>query len=78
CTACLDHTAFVCSQAEAFCETLATKLKQDSRGNVKGVYTDRPGEAIYADVVVLAEGVNGFLGKRGRLRETPKPDSVAL
>lgn len=38
------------------CETLATRLKQDSRGNVTGVYTDRPGEAISADVVVLAEG----------------------
>ena len=31
-----------------------------------------------ADVVVMAEGVNGLLGSRAGLRETPKPDTVAL
>ncbi|MGO7427911.1 NAD(P)/FAD-dependent oxidoreductase, partial [Rhizobium ruizarguesonis] len=31
------------------CETLATRLIQDSSGNVTGVCTDRPGEAILAD-----------------------------
>ncbi|MGZ2505052.1 FAD-binding protein [Rhizobium leguminosarum] len=60
------------------CETMATKLIKDSNDNVKGVFTDRSGDTILADVVVLAEGVNGYLGTRGHLRETPKPDSVAL
>lgn len=60
------------------CETSATKLIHDLNGNVTGVHTDRPGDTILADVVVLAEGVNGFLGTRGHLRETPRPDSVAL
>lgn len=38
----------------------------------------RAGGTIMADVVVLAEGVNGLLGARAGLRETPKPDQVAL
>lgn len=40
--------------------------------------TDRQDGIIYADVVVLAEGVNGLLGTRAGLRERPKPDQVAL
>ena len=40
--------------------------------------TDRDGGLIFADVVVLAEGVNGLLGTRAGLRPTPKPDHVAL
>ncbi|ACI58266.1 Electron-transferring-flavoprotein dehydrogenase (plasmid) [Rhizobium leguminosarum bv. trifolii WSM2304] len=60
------------------CETTATRLIQDSNGNVKGVYTDRANESIFADIVVLAEGVNGFLGTRGHLRNGPKPENVAL
>ncbi|EJC75083.1 flavin-dependent dehydrogenase [Rhizobium leguminosarum bv. trifolii WSM2012] len=60
------------------CETSATRLLKDWNGNVTGVVTDRHGDTIFADVVVLAEGVNGYLGTKGRLREIPKPDSVAL
>ena len=40
--------------------------------------TDRDGDVIFADVVVLAEGVSGLLGTRAGLRATPKPEHVAL
>ncbi|MFT4095547.1 MAG: FAD-dependent monooxygenase [Rhodoblastus sp.] len=59
-------------------ETTALELVQDAYGKVIGVRTDRAGGTIMADVVVLAEGVNGLLGARAGLRETPKPDQVAL
>ena len=36
------------------------------------------GGEVHADVVVLAEGVNGLLGTRAGLRARPKPDNVAL
>ncbi|MCO5966339.1 FAD-dependent oxidoreductase [Sinorhizobium meliloti] len=60
------------------CETTATELARDSSGKVIGVHTDRAGDVIQADVVVLAEGVNGLLGTRAGLRKTPKPENVAL
>ncbi|RWX06473.1 FAD-binding protein [Rhizobium hidalgonense] len=60
------------------CETSAIRLIKGWNGSVTGVYTDRSGDTILADVVVLAEGVNGYLGTKGRLRDFPEPDSVAL
>jgi electron transfer flavoprotein-quinone oxidoreductase len=59
-------------------ETTAVELIQDAYGKVVGVRTDRSGGVLHADVVVLAEGVNGLLGARAGLRETPKPSHVAL
>ena len=64
--------------AIVICETTVTQLVSDAYGKVIGVRTDRDGDTILADVVVLAEGVNGLLGTRAGLRETPKPDQVAL
>ncbi len=49
-----------------------------SGGKVIGVKTDRAGGTVLADVVVMAEGVNGLLGSRAGLRDVPKPDTVAL
>src|SRR5271165_3768156 len=49
-----------------------------SGGKVIGVKTDRAGGTVLADVVVMAEGVNGLLGSRSGLRSTPTPDTVAL
>jgi electron transfer flavoprotein-quinone oxidoreductase len=60
------------------CETTVTELVQDAYGKVIGVRTDRLDGEVHADVVVLAEGVNGLLGTRAGLRAVPKPDSVAL
>lgn len=60
------------------CETTVTELVQDAYGRVIGVKTDRGGGQVHADVVVLAEGVNGLLGTRAGLRQIPPPDKVAL
>ncbi len=64
--------------ALVICETTVTELVQDDTGRVIGVRTDRVGGFIKADVVVLAEGVNGLLGARAGLREVPAPKTVAL
>lgn len=64
--------------ATVLCETTVTELIRDAKDRVIGVRTDRAGGAIYADVVVLAEGVCGLLGTRAGLREMPKPQTVAL
>jgi electron transfer flavoprotein-quinone oxidoreductase len=64
--------------ATVLCETTVTELAQDAYGRVIGVRTDRHDGEVHADVVVLAEGVNGLLGTRAELRERPKPDNVAL
>ena len=55
-----------------------SELAQDAYGKVIGVRTDRHDGEVHADVVVLAEGVNGLLGTRADLRARPKPDNVAL
>jgi len=60
------------------CETTVTELLRDGNGRVIGVRTDRHGGTLLADVVVLAEGVNGVTGHRAGLREMPKPKDVAL
>ncbi|ACA17956.1 Electron-transferring-flavoprotein dehydrogenase [Methylobacterium sp. 4-46] len=64
--------------ATLLCETTATELIRDPSGRVIGVRTDRGGGVVHADVVVLAEGVNGLLGSRTGLRPIPRPDHVAL
>jgi electron transfer flavoprotein-quinone oxidoreductase len=64
--------------AVVLCETTVTELIRDTKDRVIGVRTDRAGGAIMADVVVLAEGVNGLVGQRSGLRPELKPDSVAL
>jgi electron transfer flavoprotein-quinone oxidoreductase len=64
--------------AVVICETTVTELISDAYGKVIGVRTDRDGDRIFCDVVVLAEGVNGLLGTRAGLRARPKPDHVAL
>jgi electron transfer flavoprotein-quinone oxidoreductase len=64
--------------ALVICETTVAELISDAYGKVIGVRTDRRGGTIFADVVVIAEGVNGLLGARAGLRETPKAEHVAL
>jgi electron transfer flavoprotein-quinone oxidoreductase len=60
------------------CETTVTELLRDTRGRVIGVRTDRHGGTVLADVVILAEGVNGLTGQRAGLRDVVKPRDVAL
>lgn len=64
--------------ATVLCETTVKGLVRDPRGKVVGVKTDREAGVVLADVVVLAEGVNGLVGQRSGLREELKPDTVAL
>lgn len=64
--------------AIVLCETTVTELVKDTQDRVIGVRTDRSGDAIMADVVILAEGVNGLVGQRSGLRAEVAPDSVAL
>lgn len=60
------------------CETTVTELLRDTAGKVIGVRTDRDGGTAFADVVILAEGVNGLVGQRSGLRSELQPESVAL
>jgi electron transfer flavoprotein-quinone oxidoreductase len=60
------------------CETTVKELLRDTHGKVIGVKTDRDGGMVFADVVILGEGVNGIVGQRSGLRSELKPDSVAL
>ncbi len=64
--------------AVVICETTVTELVRNAEGKVIGVRTDRDGDVIFADVVVLADGVSALVGTRAGLRPTPKPDHVAL
>ncbi|SFA77195.1 MULTISPECIES: FAD-dependent oxidoreductase [unclassified Bacillus (in: firmicutes)] len=47
-------------------------------GKVVGVRTDRPDGDVFADVVVLADGVNSLLGKQLGFHKEFRPDEVAL
>jgi len=64
--------------ATLLCETTVTELIRTESGRVIGVRTDRDGGVVLADVVVLAEGVNGLVAQRSGLRPELKPDTVAL
>jgi len=64
--------------AVVICETTVTELLRNGEGKVIGVRTDRAAGQVLADVVVLAEGVNGLIGTRAGLRDAPKPTNVAL
>ena len=59
-------------------ETTVTGLVKDEAGTVVGVETDREGGPVFADVVVLGEGVNGLVGQRAGLRSELSPDHAAL
>src|SRR3974390_2794716 len=64
--------------ATVLCETTVRELIRNDRGQVVGVKTDREDGVVMADVVVLAEGVNGLVAQRSGLRPELKPDTVAL
>jgi electron transfer flavoprotein-quinone oxidoreductase len=59
------------------CETTATDLLMDGQ-RVIGVQTDRIGGAVFADIVVLADGVNSTLARKAGFHPEVKPDQVAL
>lgn len=59
------------------CETTVTELLQKD-GKVTGVRTDREGGDIYADVVILADGVNSLLAKKAGFHGELEAKNVAL
>ena len=64
--------------ATLLCETTVKELIRNSQGKVIGVRVDRGDGTVFADVVVLAEGVNGLIGHRSGLRPEVQPENVAL
>lgn len=58
-------------------ETVVTECLVED-GKVVGVRTDRPDGDVFADVVVLADGVNSLLGKQLGFHKEFRPDEVAL
>ncbi len=59
------------------CETTVSSLLLDGE-RVIGVLTDRQGGEIYADAVILADGVNSLLAKKAGFHPELKPKDVAL
>ena len=59
------------------CETTVSDLIMDG-SRVIGVQTDRQGGAVYADVVILADGVNSILARKAGFRPELSPGDVAL
>lgn len=64
--------------ALVLCEMTVTELLKDERGRVIGVNVDRENGRIYADAVILADGVNSLVATRAGLREDIKPAAMAL
>ena len=60
------------------CGTVVTNLIGDENDKVIGVRTDRPEGDLYADVVLLADGINSPLAARTGFRPEPAPEHVAL
>ncbi len=66
------------SGALVICETTVTRLLRDEQGSVVGVEVDRKDGEIYADVVILADGVNSTLARKAGFRSEIDPAHVAL
>jgi electron transfer flavoprotein-quinone oxidoreductase len=60
------------------CETTVTELARDAGGKVIGIKTDRDDDIVYADVVIMADGVNSLVGQRSGLRKEIRPEHAAL
>jgi len=63
--------------ALTICETTVSELLLDGK-RVVGVRTDRKGGEIYADAVILADGVNSRLATKAGFHPEIKPKDVAL
>ena len=60
------------------CEMTVKSLLRNEQGRVIGVEVEREDGKIYADAIILADGVNSLLATRAGLRSDIKPDHVAL
>src|ERR1019366_7188515 len=59
------------------CKPTVSDLLMDGQ-NVIGVKPDRMGGSVYADIVVLVDGVNSVLARKAGFRPELDPDEVAL
>ena len=59
------------------CETTVSNLLLD-KNRVIGIQTDREGGSIYADIVILADGVNSLLAKKAGFHPELNAGDVAL
>ncbi|HJV26142.1 MAG TPA: FAD-dependent oxidoreductase [Aromatoleum sp.] len=59
------------------CETTVQELLMDGN-RVVGVRTDRKNGDVFADCVILADGVNSLLAKKAGFHEELKPKDIAL
>jgi electron transfer flavoprotein-quinone oxidoreductase len=59
------------------CETTVQELLMDGQ-RVVGVRTDRKNGDVFADCVILADGVNSLLAKKAGFHEELKPKDIAL
>lgn len=64
--------------ALVICETTVKTLLRDDAGKVIGVEVDRIDGKIYADLVILADGVNSTLARKAGFRPELDPKHVAL
>ncbi len=65
--------------ALVICETTVKDLLKDNNNNkIIGVQTERENGEIFADVVILADGVNSLVGQQANLRKDIHPEHVAL
>jgi electron transfer flavoprotein-quinone oxidoreductase len=63
--------------ALVICETTVTGLHMDGN-RVVGIQTDRVGGSVYADAVILADGVNSLLAKKAGFHPELRARDVAL
>jgi electron transfer flavoprotein-quinone oxidoreductase len=63
--------------ALVICETTVTDLLMDGN-RVVGVQTDREHGEVFADIVILADGVNSLLARKAGFHPELKPGDVAL
>ncbi|CCG07744.1 FAD-dependent oxidoreductase [Pararhodospirillum photometricum] len=64
--------------AMVICETTVLELIKDDAGKVIGVRCDRENGEVYADVVVLCDGVNAMVGQRSGIRAEIAQEHAAL
>lgn len=64
--------------ALVICEMTVTTLLRNEQGRVIGVEVEREDGKIYADTVILADGVNSLVATQSGLRQDIEADNMAL
>ncbi|MGB1027321.1 MAG: FAD-dependent oxidoreductase, partial [Rhodospirillaceae bacterium] len=64
--------------ALVICETTVTQLLRDDTGRVIGVQVDRENGEVFADVVIMCDGVNNLTAQRAGIRKEIRKDHAAL